>query len=42
MPKELEETGPRIKAIRESLGISVQDFAKSIKMNENVYLDYEN
>jgi quercetin dioxygenase-like cupin family protein/DNA-binding XRE family transcriptional regulator len=42
MSKELEQTGLRIKAIRESLGISAQDFAKSIKMNENAYLDYEN
>ena len=42
MSKELEQTGLRIKAIRESLGISVQDFSKNIKVNENVYLDYEN
>ena len=40
--KGVRADGLRIKAIRESLGILAQDFSKSIKMNENVYLDYEN
>jgi hypothetical protein len=41
MSKELEQKVFRIKAIRESLGISVQDFSKNIKVNENIYLDKE-
>jgi transcriptional regulator with XRE-family HTH domain len=42
MPKELEQFGLRIKAVRESLGLSTRDFSKSIQMDEGIYLDYEN
>ncbi|MDR2437733.1 MAG: helix-turn-helix transcriptional regulator [Endomicrobium sp.] len=42
MSEELAQAGLRIKAVRESLGLSVQDFAKAIKLDESVYLDYEN
>ncbi|MDR1086728.1 MAG: helix-turn-helix domain-containing protein [Endomicrobium sp.] len=42
MLKELNQAGLRIKAARESLGLSIQDFAKSIHLDEKTYLDYEN
>jgi quercetin dioxygenase-like cupin family protein len=42
MSEELTQTGLRIKAVREALGLSPKDFAKGIKLDENVYLDYEN
>jgi transcriptional regulator with XRE-family HTH domain len=42
LSKELTQTGLRIKAVREALGLSPRDFAKGIKLDESIYLDYEN
>ncbi|MDR2399270.1 MAG: XRE family transcriptional regulator [Endomicrobium sp.] len=42
MPEELDQAGLRLKAVRESLALSVEDFAKSIHLDEKTYLDYEN
>jgi len=42
MSKELAQIGLRIKAVREALWLSIRDFAKSVSLDESVYLDYEN